>query len=254
MNPEELRTLLVTATEDRPAGIKATFAPPARRRIPVLVPALAALTVAAAVLVGIVGLPGTTPSAQAQVVSAVDNTGHDSYRLRAVTGEKHWEGAFDPVQDIGIITNTGSGSETRVVDGKMYSRQDATATWEVRPLADAVPPEASALTRLVKLSALDPQAALAALRTVTDVHESGSASGDGWTGKRFEFSLADANSSADGTVDVDDQGRVRQLDMVFDDGQHNVLTFSDFGTAVEVTAPPADQVVADSGLPDPKKS
>ncbi|GAA4203918.1 hypothetical protein GCM10022252_62260 [Streptosporangium oxazolinicum] len=56
-----------------------------------------------------------------------------------------------------------------------------------------------------------------------------------------------------GAVNVDDQGRVRRLEVVFDDnGQRNVLDFEDFGTPMTVTAPPADQV---EQLPtgDPKK-
>lgn len=46
-----------------------------------------------------------------------------------------------------------------------------------------------------------------------------------------------------GAVNVDDQGRVRRLEVVFSDtGQRNVLDFGGFGTPVTVTAPPADQV------------
>jgi hypothetical protein len=258
MNEHELRTLLTKATEDRPAGIDLMPKTPGRRRIRVLVP-IASLGVAAAVAVAVavsVVLPVGQSSAQAQVLTAVENTSQESYRIHTTSGQKIFDGAFDPVQQVGVITR--DGAETRFVGGKMYSKERGEAKWLVSPRAQPELENAPEVVTLVKLAPLDPQAALERLRSATDVRESGSASGQGWTGRRFAFSLEDTsaagaqegakqvqgkNLGATGTVDVDDQGRVRRLEVDFsDDGHQTVLEIGDFGTPVTVVAPPADQV------------
>lgn len=105
-----------------------------------------------------------------------------------------------------------------------------------------------------------PEGLLALLRMATTVRADGTASGAGWTGTRYSFSVAagkqgllpgDPNemvTAVTGTIDVDQQGRLRHLHVI----QHvmdqripaitNDLTFSDFGEHVPVTAPPASQV------------
>ncbi|MEU7859608.1 hypothetical protein [Nonomuraea sp. NPDC049141] len=241
MNEKELRSLLVKATEDRPAGIDLMPTPPKRGLARVLVP-IASL--AAAVVLGafVLILPSSQSSAQAQVAAAVENTGQESYRLHCVSGAKTFDGAFDPVQRVGVITRVGDGAETRFVGDLMYSREPGEAKWMVSPRVDEELKKAPAAVGLVKLAPLDPQAALQRLRSATDIRESGSAAGQGWTGRRFAFSLGDAEDLT-GSVDVDDQGRVRRLEFVFGDtGHRNVMDFNDFGASVTVTAPPADQV------------
>jgi hypothetical protein len=57
--------------------------------------------------------------------------------------------------------------------------------------------------------------------------------------------------SSAGTVDVDTQGRVRQLDATQTLGQTKRtvrVTFGDFGLAVSVSPPPADQTVVPQEL------
>jgi len=57
--------------------------------------------------------------------------------------------------------------------------------------------------------------------------------------------------SSAGTVDVDTQGRVRQLDATQTLGQTKRtvrVTFGDFGLAVSVSPPPADQTVVPQGM------
>ncbi|WP_327589945.1 hypothetical protein OHA25_25095 [Nonomuraea sp. NBC_00507] len=250
MNEHEIRTLLIKATEDRPAGIDLMPALP-RRRLPRLLVPIAALGAAAAVALVAVVLPATPSTAQAQVVAAVENTSQESYRIHTTAGVREFDGAFDPVQRVGVITRN-DGTETRIVGDLIYVKDSGDAKWTVSPRSDAELEQAPPAVALVKLAPLDPQAALQRLRTATDVSESGPASGQGWTGTRFTFSLeasggtdlkAGASARATGVVDVDDQGRVRHLEVAFKDTAGPTVTdFSDFGTPVSVTAPPADQV------------
>jgi hypothetical protein len=135
--------------------------------------------------------------------------------------------------------------------------------------ADPFHPHGSPEGALLQLSAeLDgtgltpdsPQGLLALLRMATTVRADGTASGAGWTGTRYSFSVTagkqgllpgDPNemvTAVTGTIDVDQQGLVRDLRVT----QHvagqgtpditNVMTFSDFGEHVAVAAPPASQV------------
>jgi hypothetical protein len=80
----------------------------------------------------------------------------------------------------------------------------------------------------------------------------GPASGPGWTGTRYAYALSEGPAPRvhmSGTVDVDQQGRTRSVSLVLTMGPHGwfvmtqVLTFSDFGTRVTVTPPPADQTI-----------
>ncbi|MET8155836.1 hypothetical protein ABZT47_05645 [Sphaerisporangium sp. NPDC005289] len=264
MNESELRTLLVRATEDRPAGIDlmpvTTRAP---RRARSLVPVIATAGVAATVGTTVLVLLGGQPSAQAQVAAAVDNTSKESYRIHGDSGAKAFDGAFDPVRRVGVVNGrSGGGTDTIFIGDRMYIREAGAAKWHLYPRDQGQEKGAPAATALVKLAPQDPQAALQKLRSATDVHEDGTASGTGWTGRRFTFSLKDqkwtgpAGASkesfdATGSVEVDDQGRVRRLEVTFsDNGQRDVIDFADFGTPVTVTAPPADQVEQKPG-PDP---
>ena len=69
------------------------------------------------------------------------------------------------------------------------------------------------------LGSVDPQDLLALLQSATDVREVGPASGLGWTGSAYSFTVATTLNGPvhtpvglRGMVDVDQQGRVRQLD------------------------------------------
>lgn len=242
MNEQELRTLLIQATEDRPAGIDLMPALPARRRSRVLVPAITGLGVAAAAAAILLALPVNQPSAQAQVAAAIENTGDESFRIHVEAGAKTFDGAVDPTRRVAVITQA-DGSETRFVGDQMYIKDGQNGKWMVEPRFDGNVKGEPASVIVVKLAAIDPQQALERLRSATDVKQSGAASGTGWTGQRFTFSLKDEAMDASGSLDVDDEGRVRRLEMTFsDNGQRDVMDFTDFGTEVTVTAPPADQV------------
>jgi hypothetical protein len=100
--------------------------------------------------------------------------------------------------------------------------------------------------------AVDPGALIALLRSAGTVTKQGPASGPGWTGTKYGFTVATSGrvSSVSGTVYVDSQGQVRRLlttaILQIGGGYHDTstedVTFSDFGVPVSVTAPPASQV------------
>jgi hypothetical protein len=72
-----------------------------------------------------------------------------------------------------------------------------------------------AFVQLTKLAWQDPQLVLARLRSAAAVHERGRVSDDGWGGRRYAFELtADKRGvRVTGTVDVDQAGRVRRLEV-----------------------------------------
>jgi hypothetical protein len=110
---------------------------------------------------------------------------------------------------------------------------------------------------VIKLGPQDPQFVLQRLRSATRVRETGSASGNGWTGHRYSFTINDRSDakgpalSASGTVAVDSQGLVRVLSLhAVESGQKggggsdSVIEFGDYGVRVDVTPPPAAEVIA----------
>jgi len=98
---------------------------------------------------------------------------------------------------------------------------------------------------------INPQNLLALLKEASQVREVGPASGPGWTGKAYTFTASTTLGgplsivvSSHGTVDVDQQGRVRQLDATETAGKTErqvKVTFADFGVPVAVSAPPASE-------------
>ncbi len=230
MPENELRTLLAKASADRPPGIRLTPARPRTDRLWLPVTAAVAAAVTALVLI----MPGTTPSANAQVMAAVETTSAESYRIATTSGDKTFTGSFDPAQRVGVIVRN-DGAETRFVGDTIYGKDPGDAKWYAAPRFDDELKEAPAATGLVKLLPLDPSAALAKLRAATEVQEEGSVS----DGTRYTFALAEEVS---GLVDIDDQDRIRHLEITFADGHTVEMDFIDFGTDVSVEAPPQDQI------------
>jgi hypothetical protein len=84
--------------------------------------------------------------------------------------------------------------------------------------------------------------------------DQGPVAGTGWTGHRYSFEIDKSGQSRHwaGTVDVDQQNKVRQLDLRIKGPAaagrhqadfHEVIDFSAFGTQVgSVAAPPASDV------------
>jgi hypothetical protein len=98
-----------------------------------------------------------------------------------------------------------------------------------------------------------PQDLLAVLESASQVRQVGPVSGPGWTGTAYTFTAATTLGgplhlavTTSGTVDVDQQGRVRQLNATETIGPAVLkvqMTFGDFGIPVSVSAPPASETV-----------
>jgi hypothetical protein len=113
---------------------------------------------------------------------------------------------------------------------------------------------------LGSLAVTSPQNLFALLKSASTVDRQGSTSGDGWTGTSYSFTARttfgpDGKSqppvTATGTIGVDQQGRVRRLTVAYTQPTQAFLppqqvtveaTFSDFGTPVSVSPPPASEV------------
>jgi hypothetical protein len=84
-------------------------------------------------------------------------------------------------------------------------------------------------------------------RSAATVRDAGPASGPGWTGTRYAFTVRlSPRSSLSGIAYVDKQGRTRRL-VTTTTQQRGItayrnLTFGDFGAPVAVAVPPASQV------------
>jgi hypothetical protein len=280
---EAARRLFAVAAEDVPPGIDLLNGVRARSRrrvvrIRSLVAAGAAGIVAAAAAITLSAVQA--PSAFAQVSRAAALTAATSYQVSETekilaTGGKYsqpWStasGEFDPALGVGEGTDN-LGAQVRFVGAYAYEFVTpalrtasnlkivvpipAWASWErltspLQPGAGVTKAELGGLVRRpVFLGLIDPQELLAVLESATQVSEAGPASGSGWTGSAYTFSVTFgppfAAVSISGTVDVDQQGRVRQLDVLDSAGQteRNVeITFGDFGLPVSVSPPPASE-------------
>jgi hypothetical protein len=126
-------------------------------------------------------------------------------------------------------------------------RLNADASVEVTPLGAGI----------LGIGQSSPQDLLTLLESASQVREVGPASGPGWTGSAYTFTATTTLGgplrivvSTSGRVDVDQQGRVRQLDATQTLGKtvrKAELTFGDFGIPVSVSAPPASETVSMPG-------
>ena len=250
-------------------------------RVRALVAAGAAGIVAVTAAITLSAAPA--PSAFAQVTQAAARTAATSYRVSA-TGKipkigglrsQPWataSGVFDPARRVGEATDN-QGAQIRYVGAYMYlfvtddlrsashvmkgTPIPAWASWERFPSSLGAGPSTAGLAMLGRfptlLGQVDPQDLLALLmKSATWVREVGPASGPGWTGTAYAYSTDTRLSGgpmhlsigSTGTVDIDQQGRVRRLDAVesFNGTVRQVeITFGDFGLPVPVSAPPASQ-------------
>ncbi len=229
------------------------------------------------------------PSALAQVTRAAAETAGQSYQVRSVaTLVKEagpWSqspvtvsGEFDPAQGVGE-ERASSGSQVRFVGHYMYLSLPeayraayqkaggvsipAGKSWlrfpaPLRPGGQVTMVELTQIGMATPdLGQVSPQDLLTLLESATQVSKTGPASGDGWTGSAYAFtSTKDFGGplhlvlSIRGTVGVDQQGRVRQLDADYSIGKTErkvEMTFGDFGLPVLVTAPPASEVFVPRG-------
>jgi len=188
-------------------------------------------------------------------------------------------GEFDPARGVGEQVSSG-GSQVRYVGGYMYlsmpaafkaalqaALQRARGTsvpdgkfW-VRFPAPLRPGGQLSVIDLAQigfvtpeLGQVNPQDLLGLLEASSRVSKTGPASGDGWTGSAYAFTATKKFGGSgplhlelriSGTVDVDQQGRVRRLDSDYSIGKTERkvdMTFGNFGLPVSVGAPPASEV------------
>ena len=252
-----------------------------RRRTRVLatagaVAAVAAAAVAAALLTGPVSDP---PSALTATTGALARTSADSYSfsldttLRLRGRELRSDvvtGAFDPRHELGAERLTAhtahpahsARAQIRFIGKYVYTQVSPGSAmgtigrpWDKTP---APPTRTDVLQEGDRYGfsteqPVSPAELLGVLRSAATVRDSGPASGPGWNGTRYAFTVRlSARESLSGTVYVDQQGRVRRLvTITSQEGltTDRELTFGDFGAPVPVTTPPASQVKYTSGRP-----
>ena len=228
----------------------------------------------------------TAPSALAQLTSAVSRTAGLSYDITATVAavplradgperaqSGRVSGEFDPAQRTGEETfgGFGSGAQIRFIGpyvylyhqggpalpgGKSWVRAPSPQLWEPVTAGQGL----SLTAGLGSLAVTSPQNLFALLKAASTVDRQGSASGDGWTGTSYAFTArmtfgphgsSQPEVTAAGTVAVDQQGRVRRLNVAYTQPAQASLppvrvtvemTFSDFGTPVSVSPPPASEV------------
>jgi hypothetical protein len=183
-------------------------------------------------------------------------------------------GAYDPVQRLGteLVTASEGGqpkrAQVRFIGAWLYTwvspADGFTEPWDKSPAeagASAAMPPGVAFG-FASDQPVSPSALTVVLRAPgAAVRRSGPASGPGWAGTGYAFtaSLYGGRESVTGTVDVDGQGRARQMTVttVQDGGQPRRpflttirrIMFSGLGAPVQVTPPPAGQVKTTSGQP-----
>jgi hypothetical protein len=218
-----------------------------RTRVALSAVTAAVLAAAAAITLSAV----QAPSALAQVTKAAAQTAGQSYQVRSaatLVKAAGWRlnapvtvsGEFDPGQGVGEEMSSG-GSQVRFAGRYMYlslseafraAYREASGvsipagkSWlrfpaPLRPGGEATLVELAHIGFATPdLGQVSPQDLLALLGSATQVSQTGPASGDGWTGTAYSFSSTKDFGgplhlvlSISGTVDVDHQGRVRQLD------------------------------------------
>jgi len=262
----EARRLLAAATEDMPPGIdllggfgEARRRDRARRtrRRAVL---SAGIVVAAALVTAVTLTTGSAPPALATVTSALTRTLTQSYHLTEqdsfysiVNGQIRYPAhdtctsEADPVRHL-EASSCSNGTATREVGGYAYLYIPHPADHPGRHWDRAPTGSPGQLPAINGFIAATPQQMLAEIKKAAEVTVAGPASGPGWTGTRYEFSSSPGAIKLSGTVSVDQQGRTRALVLTIRLGSAanvsvttQVLTFSDFGAPVMVTAPPTDQ-------------
>jgi hypothetical protein len=196
----------------------------------------------------------------------------------AIQSPLHVTGELDLKRNLGQET-LSNGWRTLIVGGKAYTELPARQAkiygtggklWTEEPLSATEPPYGSAGAQLAwdfnSDRPFNPQALLALLKSDATVVDEGHASGPGWTGTRYRFTVSHPKG-AGGLVDsitcamvVDSQGHIRSLAQAtafVASGKPGTaaqmiytadFTFSDFGIRFSVTPPPAGQVNHDIGV------
>jgi hypothetical protein len=291
-NDQQMRTLLSVAAGDVPPGIDLLHGFRTRQAARHIRGRAALATAGACVVGAATAVTLTTvqaPSALAQLTSAVSRTAELSYDFSATIDtvpqangaaaqSARVSGTFDPAQRVGEET-IGTGAQIRFIGqyvylparpvrgpalpgDKSWVRAPSPRLWDPVTAGQGLRVTAG----ISSVAETSPQNLFTMLKSASTVDRRGSASGPGWTGTGYAFSvrvtLDPAGSglvavTATGTVDVDQQGRVRSLDAAYTlparasipAGRVTVeMTFSDFGTPVSVSAPPASEVLTPANI------
>jgi hypothetical protein len=234
-----------------------------RRRGRAVVSAGVALVAASAAAVALT--IGSAPPARASLTGALTRTLARSYHLTQKTGGYYISpggqiasigqlvctGEADPVRQLEAFS-CANGMGFRQVGRYIYLHFAALAgyhgkRWQRFPAASLGFGQGSINGFYVTVT---PQQMLTLIKKAYKVTVIGPVSGPGWTGTRYAFASSQAALfRLSGTVDVDRQGRARALALtmrsgaIYHDVTTRVVTFSDFGAAVTVTPPPADQTM-----------
>jgi hypothetical protein len=235
---------------------------------------LAAVAVAAAVAgvtAKVLAPPGSqAPSALAMVRSALATTSAASYSFEMHTVVPSLadlvppiavSGAFDPRHRVGteLLTTRSKKQpekiQIRFIGKYVYTWVSGTETagepWNkalVPPAgANGLPSNDPYFYGFITDEPVSPAGLTSLLGSAGEVRKSGLADGPGWSGVKYVFTarLLGGKESVSGTLDVDQQRRVRKLVMITRQGKVAVdreITFSDFGAPVPVTAPAVSQV------------
>jgi hypothetical protein len=242
-----------------------------QRRARALVPAgaVAALGGAAALAVTLTATVASAPSAFAAVSAAAAKTSAESFRVtmhgtsNELGSTSHWEvtGEFAPSRGVGEEA-VNSGKITVLYVGKhiyqnVQNIPGAGKPWDEFKIWPMTATEIATSPQFGGEQAADPGVLLSLLKSAGTVIDEGPASGLGWTGTKYGFTVATPKDTqvATGTVDVDGKGQVRRLLETFTvavgRGRHFTftedVTFSGFNIPVTVTVPPAGQVSVFNG-------
>jgi hypothetical protein len=237
---------------------------------------LAAVAVAAAVAVTgvtakVLASPGSQAlSALATVRGALATTSAASYSfemdtvvpsLADLVAPIAVSGAFDPRHRVGteLLTTRSKKQpekmQIRFIGKYVYTWVSGTeavgAPWNkaLVPLAGAngLPSNDPYFYGFITDEPVSPAGLSWLLGSAGKVRKAGLADGPGWSGVKYAFTarLLGGKESVSGTLDVDQQRRVRKLVMITRQGRVAIdreITFSDFGAPVPVTAPAVSQV------------
>jgi len=250
-----------------------------RRTMRALAPAgaVTALAGAAAVAVTLTATVASAPSAAAAVTAAAAKTSAASFQVTMSIatypppGVAHGRvqaarvtGDFDSARGVGqeavsgpwkfLVRYVGRNMYLDTLPGSkqvLFSNQHESRPWAQFPPGQALAGNALEVAGSGPGSAPpNPLTLLGLLKKAGTVTNDGPASGPGWTGTKYRFSVTVGQSATVGYVDVDGQGRVRRLVADLESGPDKAkwvmasedVTFSGFGAPVSVSAPPASQV------------
>jgi hypothetical protein len=285
---EDVRRMMVAGSSDLPGGIDLLRGvregqAPARRpqpryRMRTLVSAGAVAVVAGGTVLAttLTATVATAPPALAAVTAAAAKTSAESFQVtvRDGVGSQRIQvtGTFDLAHRIGEETGPG-GMQIIYTGGYMYTHLAKGVlgapgkSWvkmtELRPTA--ANPVKLVAGGVLAVAQANPQSLLAMLESAGTVRDEGPASGPGWTGTEYSFTVTirptgpGSSATVTGTVGVDRQRRVRDLAATIPGqppGNTAIsvdMTFGDFGVPVSVAPPPASLVYSLAGKMPPNR-